>query len=284
VSGTLPPLHLTYLVITRDRRVGGTRLAAHGVADGRSLARLEAAVHLAIGDGVQTIDLSAVEASAAGGRALLLNMLRRTRFAHPDLRIVLPDGPFRLAVERTGLDRRMARIAVPLLDASNDTAAVAGLAAARGPRAQPRGATLLRRAALLVEATAAIEAHHADPDLDVNQVARRVATSRRQLQRVFAEFGRTHFRAELTAVRMQHAAELLHGIETVRLIAARVGYRDPAQFTKVFRRHHGLGPAAFRAAVTRASAAAAPSFAGKDTKLYVHLVPPRPSDGRRIPL
>jgi hypothetical protein len=63
----------------------------------------------------------------------------------------------------------------------------------------------------------------------MHQVSRRVATSSRQLQRVFADFGATHFRAELTAVRMQHAAELLHGNESIRLIAASVGYRDPAQ-------------------------------------------------------
>jgi AraC family transcriptional regulator of adaptative response / methylphosphotriester-DNA alkyltransferase methyltransferase len=32
----------------------------------------------------------------------------------------------------------------------------------------------------------------------------------------------------------------------VREVAQRVGYRQPAQFAKAFRRHHGLAPAAFR--------------------------------------
>jgi AraC-like DNA-binding protein len=34
---------------------------------------------------------------------------------------------------------------------------------------------------------------------------------------------------------------------TVREVAHRVGYRQPAQFAKAFRRHHGLAPSDFRA-------------------------------------
>jgi AraC-like DNA-binding protein len=32
----------------------------------------------------------------------------------------------------------------------------------------------------------------------------------------------------------------------VREVAHRVGYRQPAQFAKAFRRRHGLAPSAFR--------------------------------------
>ena len=47
---------------------------------------------------------------------------------------------------------------------------------------------------------------------------------------------------------MDRAAELLarRGL-TVREVAHRVGYRQPAQFAKAFRRHQGLAPSAFRA-------------------------------------
>ena len=64
---------------------------------------------------------------------------------------------------------------------------------------------------------------------------------------MFAELGRTSFRDELTAVRMQHAAELLYapGLP-IGSIARRVGYRQAAQFAKAFRRHHGQSPTAFR--------------------------------------
>ena len=76
-------------------------------------------------------------------------------------------------------------------------------------------------------------------------MARRVATSRRQLQRAFAEAGETSFRTYLQRVRMDRAAELLRGSDApVNEVASAVGYRQPAQFAKAFRRHHGGPPPA----------------------------------------
>ena len=46
-------------------------------------------------------------------------------------------------------------------------------------------------------------------DLSLDDIARRVASSRRQLQRAYAEIGDTTFREHLTRVRMERAAELL---------------------------------------------------------------------------
>ena len=47
---------------------------------------------------------------------------------------------------------------------------------------------------------------------------------------------------------MQKAAEMLATRAlTVREVAHRVGYRQPAQFAKAFRRRHGITPRAFRA-------------------------------------
>jgi len=49
-------------------------------------------------------------------------------------------------------------------------------------------------------------------------------------------------------VRMDKAAELLATrAMTVREVAHRVGYRQPAQFAKAFRRHHGAAPSDYRA-------------------------------------
>jgi AraC family transcriptional regulator, regulatory protein of adaptative response / methylphosphotriester-DNA alkyltransferase methyltransferase len=46
---------------------------------------------------------------------------------------------------------------------------------------------------------------------------------------------------------MQRAAEMLSGRGmTVREVAHRVGYRQPAQFAKAFRRHHDVSPSAYR--------------------------------------
>jgi AraC family transcriptional regulator of adaptative response / methylphosphotriester-DNA alkyltransferase methyltransferase len=114
--------------------------------------------------------------------------------------------------------------------------------------------TRLRRS-LYEEAVAIVEQEYA-ADLALDDIARRVATSRRQLQRSYAEVGETTFREHLTAVRMERAGDLLREQNlTIREVAHRVGYRQPAQFAKAFRRHHGTAPSGFRAAEQRFSRA-----------------------------
>jgi AraC family transcriptional regulator of adaptative response / methylphosphotriester-DNA alkyltransferase methyltransferase len=110
-----------------------------------------------------------------------------------------------------------------------------------------RPTTIRLRASLLDEANAIVERDFAS-DLSLDDIARRVASSRRQLQRAYAEIGGTTFRDHLTEVRMQRAAELLESRAlTVREVAHRVGYRQPAQFAKAFRRHRGVAPSDYRA-------------------------------------
>lgn len=111
-----------------------------------------------------------------------------------------------------------------------------------------RNSTVERRQALFDEAVAIIERDYAR-QIDLNTVAAEIATSRRQLQRAFAEVGGTSFRTHLAEVRMRHALELLRaGGIPVRQVAHRVGYRQPAQFAKTFRRHHGAPPSSFKRA------------------------------------
>ena len=110
-----------------------------------------------------------------------------------------------------------------------------------------RPSTIRLRSSLLEEANAIVERDYAS-DLSLDDIARRVASSRRQLQRAYAEIGGTTFRDHLTQVRMERAAELLATrMFTVREVAHRVGYRQPAQFAKAFRRHRGVSPSDFRA-------------------------------------
>jgi AraC family transcriptional regulator of adaptative response / methylphosphotriester-DNA alkyltransferase methyltransferase len=110
------------------------------------------------------------------------------------------------------------------------------------------GATLERRRALFAQATAVIEREYAS-ELTLDEVTERVASSRRQLQRAFAEVGGTTFRSYLREVRMARAADLLEaGALPVNRVAAAVGYRQPAQFAKAFRRQRGAPPSAVRAA------------------------------------
>ncbi len=102
------------------------------------------------------------------------------------------------------------------------------------------------RTSLYQDATSIVE-HEFDSDLSLDDVARRVASSRRQLQRAYAEIGRTTFRSHLTGVRMERAAEMLGRRDlTVREVASMVGYRQPAQFAKAFRRAVGVAPSAYR--------------------------------------
>jgi two-component system response regulator YesN len=109
-----------------------------------------------------------------------------------------------------------------------------------------RTGTAERRSELFREAMALIAREYGS-DLQLETVAHRLATSRRQLQRAFAEAGGTSFRDELAKVRMKHARELLAADALpVRQVAARVGYPQAAQFAKTFRRHHGQPPSAYR--------------------------------------
>jgi AraC family transcriptional regulator of adaptative response / methylphosphotriester-DNA alkyltransferase methyltransferase len=118
-----------------------------------------------------------------------------------------------------------------------------------------RPSTIHLRTALFEDAVAIVEAEYAT-ELTLDDVARRVASSRRHLQRAYAEIGGTTFREHLTRVRMQRAAELLVVRElTVREVAGRVGYRQPAQFAKAFRRHLGMAPSDYRAPGGRVAAA-----------------------------
>jgi AraC family transcriptional regulator of adaptative response / methylphosphotriester-DNA alkyltransferase methyltransferase len=117
-----------------------------------------------------------------------------------------------------------------------------------------RNSTIRLRTSLFQDAVRIVEEEFAS-ELSLDDIARRVASSRRQLQRAYSEIGRTTFREHLARVRMAHAAEMLAaGSLTVREVARRVGYRQPAQFAKAFRRHVGVAPSDFR---TRRRASAA---------------------------
>ncbi|MEA2142497.1 MAG: AraC family transcriptional regulator [Solirubrobacteraceae bacterium] len=110
-----------------------------------------------------------------------------------------------------------------------------------------RPTTIRLRRSLFEEATEIVGREYGS-DLALDEIARRVASSRRQLQRAYTEVGGTTFRTHLTQVRMERAADLLSShLLTVREVARRVGYRQPAQFAKAFRRQFGVAPSDFRA-------------------------------------
>ena len=106
--------------------------------------------------------------------------------------------------------------------------------------------TAIFRAELYRNATEIVEREYAS-DLSVGLIAQRIATSNRQLQRAFAEIGRTTFRDYLTKVRMRQATNLLSNSDLkIADVARRVGYAQPNYFSKLFRRYIGTPPTGYR--------------------------------------
>jgi transcriptional regulator GlxA family with amidase domain len=116
-----------------------------------------------------------------------------------------------------------------------------------------RASTHESRTAIFEQAITLVRAECGGP-ISANAVARRLATSPRQLRRSFAEAGDTTFRTCLLEARMERAAELLATTSLpVAEVARRVGYSGTSQFTKAFRRTRATTPSAHRASANRPS-------------------------------
>lgn len=91
----------------------------------------------------------------------------------------------------------------------------------------------------------------ADPTrrLELDDVAREVATSRRSLQRAFEVQGIT-FRQAVGVARIHRAKILFAESDApVYVVAKQVGYQSKAEFAKAFKRHTGELPSAYRRAM-----------------------------------
>lgn len=115
----------------------------------------------------------------------------------------------------------------------------------------PSPKTSRRRRALLAQAKRVIGQRYPEFDLSLDEVAEAVGSSRRQLQRVFAELEGQDFRAYLLSVRMERAMTLIsrqsHPIP-VRAAAPQVGYRHASGVRQAFKRYFGFTPAAIQPA------------------------------------
>jgi two-component system response regulator YesN len=111
----------------------------------------------------------------------------------------------------------------------------------------------------------AIVARHYRRQLTLAALARSLASSPRQLQRAYAQFGQTTFSEDLLARRMAAAAELLVEQRSipVREVARLVGYRQAPHFARAFRRRYGVAPARFRERAARAAEPPAPGQADR---------------------
>ena len=110
-----------------------------------------------------------------------------------------------------------------------------------------RAGTLEDRRTLYLQARLLVHRHYRKP-LTRAAIARALASSPRQIARVYAQFGQLTFREDLLARRLSVAAELL--VEqpsiSVRDVARLVGFSQAASFARAFRRRYGLTPMEFR--------------------------------------
>jgi AraC-like DNA-binding protein len=105
------------------------------------------------------------------------------------------------------------------------------------------------RAARLREAIAVIEARYADPALSTDTVARTVGLSRRYLNTLLLESGRT-FAERVLELRLQKACAMLSDVRKdatkVSDIALAAGFNDVSYFNRRFRARFGASPTQYR--------------------------------------
>jgi len=128
--------------------------------------------------------------------------------------------------------------------------------------ARHRPATVRERARLFRAAVATLCARLPEASLTIADVAHEVGTSPRQLQRIFHDIPGTTFDAVLRRARMERAAALIAHPYPVANIAAAVGYRQRAHFTKAFRRFYGELPSQMRVRLRSGNRGAAQLPAG----------------------
>lgn len=118
-----------------------------------------------------------------------------------------------------------------------------------------RPATIEKLERLYAQALPIIEREHMT-EIEIDEVAELLSTSRRQLQRAFVEIGGTTYRQHITEVRMRHAVRLLADPSlTIGAVTQLVGYRQQSQFSKSFRARYGTLPSAYRRALEPAGSA-----------------------------
>ena len=116
-----------------------------------------------------------------------------------------------------------------------------------------RAQTLEARRRLYLLARLIVARYYRRP-LTLAVVAGALASSPRQLQRAYAQFGESTFSEDLLARRMAVGAQLLVEQRSIPVndVARLVGYSQGPHFARAFRRRYGLSPARFREAAVQA--------------------------------
>jgi AraC family transcriptional regulator, regulatory protein of adaptative response / methylphosphotriester-DNA alkyltransferase methyltransferase len=115
-----------------------------------------------------------------------------------------------------------------------------------------RAHTVEARRRLYLQARVVVARHYRRP-LTLPLVAGALASSPRQLQRAYEQFGEQSFHEDLLGRRMDAASALLIEQPAIPVadVARLVGYKQPSHFARLFRHRFGLAPASFRAAARK---------------------------------
>ena len=100
----------------------------------------------------------------------------------------------------------------------------------------------------VASAVEVLRASLADPDLNVDTLARRFGVSARYVQQAFTEAGLS-VAAQIRALRLERCAHDLanrHDSSSIQAIAVRWGFSDVPHFTRLFGQHFGCTPSNFR--------------------------------------
>ena len=102
---------------------------------------------------------------------------------------------------------------------------------------------------MMLRVRAAIATSLDDGEAALEQVATKVGTSARSLQRVLHDHG-VSFKELVDEMRRDRALTLLRDSElSINEVAAKVGFTDPTAFFRAFRRWTGTTPGAVRSSV-----------------------------------
>jgi AraC family transcriptional regulator len=124
--------------------------------------------------------------------------------------------------------------------------AIESLALGVMAQASRRTATVERAAPLWLQAALAFIALHFTGPLSLTGVAQHVGIHPVHLARTFRSFYRTSFAAYVRELRIDFAREQLAGHAPLSDIAAAAGFYDQSHFSRCFKRHVGVTPAAYR--------------------------------------
>jgi two-component system response regulator YesN len=169
------------------------------------------------------------------GKAIVEEALRRVAGdIGVSVRAGIAFGPAEGLLEAARSSSDLAKDARPVISVSNGTES-GGITDAKGGCASRR----------LADAAMALMAEELGRDISLGGIAARMRVSPSHLSRIFSESDRAGFSATLARMRVEKAKSILRGGSSVKEVAALVGFKDPAYFSRVFRRLAGMSPTEF---------------------------------------